>query len=204
MDFKGIIKNRQFIVGFLVAFVIVFAIKTGVSFFNSSSKQNQEPSENLTLLDLNFVARNVMKTVKDYPLTIYEISKDSVKTYEKKLSDFAKSGFLMHFLATWCGPCVSELPDFCKFVSKNKIPYIAIISENLSPEKVKRFLKDISIDEMIVCVDKNQEISSDFQVNAMPTTFFMNSKMQEIGQIQGVVSWNDAESESLLLKALKE
>jgi thiol-disulfide isomerase/thioredoxin len=202
VNFKGILKDRQFIVGFAVAFFVVFIIRVAPSFFSTPNQEKDSP-EKLTLLDLNFVARSVLRTVKDYDLTVYEITKSGVETRNKKLSDFASRGFVMHFWATWCGPCVSELPDFNKFTIKNNVPHITIVSENLSPEKVKRFLKELNINEMIVCVDKNQEISSDFQVSAMPTTFFMNSKMQEIGQIQGVVSWADAESEKLLLRALK-
>ncbi len=89
------------------------------------------------------------KVIKVKTKTI-EIELDNFTVYDEnmgthKLSDFYGKPIIINIWATWCGPCVREMPGYDKVISKyqDKINFIMINCEDLEDiETVKQFMKD--------------------------------------------------------------
>ena len=98
---------------------------------------------------------------------------------EIKLSDYLGKVVLIDFWASWCPPCREEMPELIKFYKAHKDPKFEIIAVNIDKdtENMQRFLdKLLSKPSFPIIVDKEQQIPALFNIEAMPTTIFIDKK----------------------------
>ena len=81
----------------------------------------------------------------DFSLTLYnEMVNDSIIT----LSSFKGDVILLNFWATWCGPCIAEIPEFNDLYEKYNSKGFEIIGVSISDNfnQLKKFTKKIDVD----------------------------------------------------------
>jgi cytochrome c biogenesis protein CcmG/thiol:disulfide interchange protein DsbE len=104
---------------------------------------------------------------------------------------------IVHFWATWCGPCEVELPELLKFYEnsnlKNELELI-IVAVNDDKNKVKKFLKTIPIiNSKISIVFDSANIHQDhFGTFKLPETFLFDQNGQFLQKFQGPQNWQDS------------
>ena len=71
---------------------------------------------------------------------------------EIKLSDFKGSVVLLNFWATWCGPCIVEIPEFNELYKKYKDQGFEILGVSVSDTKqqLEKFQKKFDVDYKIL------------------------------------------------------
>jgi len=93
-------------------------------------------------------------------------------------SDFEGRPLFINFWATWCGPCVRELPALEEFVATHADddngPALLTINLGETPEEIEGFLKEIGVQNLPVALDVNQVIKADYGVQNLPTTFIID------------------------------
>jgi len=111
------------------------------------------------------------------------------------LSDFKGNIVVLNFWATWCPPCIEEIPDFVKVFNEFRdkdVQFIGVSNEDIST--LKRFAADYGINYPILVDDKN--IMAIWGIRAIPTTFvfdrdgrivFENVGMMTREQIRNVI-----------------
>jgi thiol-disulfide isomerase/thioredoxin len=103
----------------------------------------------------------------------------------------------MHFWATWCRPCIQEMPGIARVMSKAKdVQFVFPSDEQLS--KIKKFKnsKDFFFNYL--------QLTSGFEqigVSSLPTTYFFNSDGELIEVVVGAKNW-DSEKSITALKNL--
>ena len=97
------------------------------------------------------------------------------------LYDYWGSPVLLNFWATWCGPCRYEMPFLQQIYTEWQDNGLVIITINLkeSSDKVQQFMKEYELTFPVV-LDTSGEVSREYFVTAIPTTFFID----EYGVIQ--------------------
>jgi peroxiredoxin len=90
---------------------------------------------------------------------------------------------ILNFWATWCGPCISELPLLSAFHDQHQeVTFLGIsVDENKSIPALKSFAKRRKISYPVL-LDHLQEVSRAYGVSNLPTTFILSSD----GQIEHV------------------
>ncbi|MDE2926176.1 MAG: redoxin domain-containing protein [Acidobacteriota bacterium] len=86
-----------------------------------------------------------------------------------KSADLLGKVVVLDFWATWCGPCLRELPLFQATVDRwSDRPEVAFlaVSVDSNDDKVRRFMKDNEYDFPVV---RDREVSDDFGVSGYPT-----------------------------------
>ncbi len=119
------------------------------------------------------------RTLVDYPAPDFEIPMlDGITLVSP--SDYEGRPLFINFWATWCGPCVRELPALEEFVATHADddngPALLTINMGETPEEINGFLKEIGVQNLPVALDANQVIKADYGVQNLPTTFVIDGE----------------------------
>ncbi|MDR2177768.1 MAG: TlpA family protein disulfide reductase [Treponema sp.] len=92
-----------------------------------------------------------------------------------KLSDYRGKPVILHFWATWCGPCVRELPLIAELGAWNSAD-LTVLAVNCaeSDQEVSSFLADRKL-TLNVMMDRDFLISKTYNVDAIPQTFMIDA-----------------------------
>ena len=84
---------------------------------------------------------------------------DNYSTLEKEILSDKNTIYVVNFWATWCAPCVKELPHFEQLNSKNKNIKVVLVSldfKNQFESKLLPFVKKKNIkSEVVLLTDKD-------------------------------------------------
>ncbi len=121
------------------------------------------------------------------------------------LSDYQGKFVLLNFWATWCPPCVKEMPALNELHNKlNGSNGLQVVGVHVGPAlaTVKQFLKDHPVQFDIV-IDKNMALSG-WQVSGLPTTFLISPSGKIIYKAVGEREWDSEEMVVFLRGVMKE
>lgn len=98
---------------------------------------------------------------------------------------------LLHFWATWCVPCVAELPEVDALAKEleGRATVIAVSLDFQGAEVVERFYKDRNITHLPIYLDKGSVLFKSFKLAGLPATVFLNAKSEEVARASGAVEW---------------
>ena len=154
---------------------------------------------NLSYSDNN----NQLLLIKD-PKKIEVFSIIDINDNEKIISSSENKILLLNFWATWCAPCIKEIPELIELKKKfKKSVEVYFISVDFNVKKtVPKFLKKNKLENLLVFNDEKLKISNKFGVKVMPTTVIINQSFEEIAQVKGYVDWLSPEYISFIEKLL--
>lgn len=106
------------------------------------------------------------------------------KTVE--LSKLKSPVVIVNFWATWCRPCIDELPSLFSMMNEFKPEDLSVVAINADQDDQIKNIKDMMTKipfhkDVIVGLDQNNSVLEKFDVTALPTTLvFVNGKVAEV------------------------
>jgi thiol-disulfide isomerase/thioredoxin len=102
------------------------------------------------------------------------------------IKQYVGKPLIVNFWATWCGPCIKELPNFEKINRKygGDVVFLLISEEN--PAKILPYKNSFDFD--FVLSSKSFE---DYGVNTWPTSYFYDKNGQLIDKHNGSLTLED-------------
>ena len=127
--------------------------------------QQPELSHNLTPVKNNVAA-------SDFEL-------QNMDEENKKLSDYRGQVVLLNFWATWCPPCIREMPSMERLHQKINAEQFKVIAINQmeDADDVFAFTGQLEIDPTFeILFDKTSEVSHNYAVRGLPTTYLIDKQ----------------------------
>ncbi|VAV92595.1 Thiol:disulfide oxidoreductase TlpA [hydrothermal vent metagenome] len=122
------------------------------------------------------------------------------------LSDFKGKPLLVNIWATWCAPCVVEMPMLDELAKreKDRLQVLVVSQDIQGAEKVGPFFKKADFDELKAYTDPDNGLSFGFGSGLMPTTVLYDSNGREVWRVVGAMDWDGARAAMLLEETLTE
>lgn len=112
------------------------------------------------------------------------------------LSDYKGKWLIVNYWATWCPPCLEEIPDFVHLYDAHKdkdLMIIGVAMEYKEPKEVTDFTSDMLISYPIAFGKAPQNVLIG-KVEALPTTFIFNPQGELVKTKRGLVTRKQIES----------
>ena len=119
------------------------------------------------------------------------------------LSKFKNSLIVINFWATWCAPCIEEMPSLNRLQINPTFDNLEVIPINVGRDSIKKsknFYKKLKLNNLKIYFDNDVELANKFSLRGLPTTVFINKKGEEFARIIGFVDFNDKK----IIKWLKQ
>jgi thiol-disulfide isomerase/thioredoxin len=113
-----------------------------------------------------------------------------------RLSDYKGEALVVNLWATWCAPCVAELPSLAALArdaGEAGIRVLPISSDRGGAPVVSDFFVDHKITGLPVLIDKDAALMHAFGVRGLPTTFVIDREGQIVGMEEGGLDWSTPE-----------
>ena len=167
-------------------FIFILIILTSLSFKSYNNKDKDLINEFLKneLEDFEFSKKK--QNISDL------IFKDHQEK-EISFSEFRGKVLLVNFWATWCAPCIKEIPSLDRLKSKfeKNFDVIAISLDRDGKKKVTDFFNENKIINLEKFFDINNSLAKEINLIGLPTSFFINKKGDLIGYYEGDMEWDN-------------
>ena len=165
----------------------IFIISLVISNLSYSYENNQ------------LLLHNPAKKINFFDLETLDGKKVEVadKLVKKKL-------ILVNFWATWCPPCIKEIPDLLNLKKKfERDIEIIFVSVDANPTKViPKFLKKNELENFDTYIDKKLTLTKELKIKVMPTTLVITKGPYELSRVEGYIDWLNKELLTELEKIL--
>jgi peroxiredoxin len=93
-----------------------------------------------------------------------------------KSSDLKNKTVILNFWATWCVPCIKEMPELIKAYASFKDNDVEIIAINFAEarSKVEEFVDTHQL-KFPVLLDTYGDVAQDYRVRSLPVTYFISA-----------------------------
>ena len=128
------------------------------------------------------------------PKKLEKINFKNINNEIINLNKFENSLIIINFWATWCVPCIEEMPSLNRLQANPIFNNLQILPINVgrdNVEKSKNFFQKLKINNLEIYFDKDVELANKFLLRGLPTTIFINKKGEEFARIVGFVNFDN-------------
>jgi thiol-disulfide isomerase/thioredoxin len=119
------------------------------------------------------------------------------------LADYAGHGLVVNLWATWCGPCVAEIPSFAAIapgLARHKILVLPISIDMEGAAAVTPFFATHRITTLPVLLDTAGDAMNTLNADGIPLTIIVNPAGEVVARLEGAANWNTPGTIALIRK----
>lgn len=110
-----------------------------------------------------------------------------------RLSDFRGEVVVLNLWATWCPPCVAEMPALDRTqaaLAREGWAVLALSSDRGGAAQVQPFYERTGVRELEVLLDPRGAAARAFGARGLPTSVVINRQGQEVARLEGAAEWD--------------
>lgn len=121
------------------------------------------------------------------------------------LSELRGRVVLVNFWATWCSPCVEEIPSMNRLAAGYDPQKFTILSVNFkdAPEAMQAFMHKVAVD-FPVLLDRDGQASAQWRVHAFPSSFLLDVRGRIRYSVNSAMAWDANETRKVIDALLAE
>jgi thiol-disulfide isomerase/thioredoxin len=109
------------------------------------------------------------------------------------MRSFAGKPLLLNFWATWCPPCVAEMPALDRLhaaLAEARIIVVAASQDRGGANVVRPFYERTGVQHLPVWLDPRGAAGRAFGIRGLPTTVVLNRSGREVARLEGEATWD--------------
>ncbi len=138
------------------------------------------------------------------PKALPDLAFNDAEDKPLKLADYKGKTVLLNFWATWCAPCVKEMPSLDKLqaeMGKDKFVVLPLSLDGPTKRKVAPFYQDKKLANLGVYFDTGKKAMQALDISILPTSILIDPQGREIGRLEGEADWDKPEALALMRAA---
>lgn len=138
---------------------------------------------------------------KEAPATPFFVGGET----ERTVADFKGQALVVNLWATWCAPCVTEMPALDRLSEKVAGDGIAVLPLSADREGapvIEAFFAANGIRHLPVIADRMGRVARALGVSGLPTTVLYDRHGRELGRVVGTAEWDAPEAVAFLRACL--
>jgi len=147
----------------------------------------------------NDFSKNIV--IYEKPKIIKELKFKDFNLQEVDLTNKKGNIMILNFWATWCTPCMREMPSLEKLTHKHpEVKVYAINMERPNKLKTQDFFKYIGVLSLDIYFDPELKLVKQFKMRGLPTSILIDKNGKEFGRVVGEIDFIDKDFIKLLKK----
>ena len=100
---------------------------------------------------------------------------------------------IINFWATWCAPCVTELPELAEaaHLLSDYVDVVLISIDRKGPQHAQEFLDERNITGVISAYNQKSDWPRSLKLRGLPSTYLISADQTDIYLVSGPASWAD-------------
>jgi thiol-disulfide isomerase/thioredoxin len=122
---------------------------------------------------------------------------------EHHLAEFIGHGMVVNLWATWCAPCVAEMPSLAalsKTLAPDDIAVLPLSSDRGGAAVVEAFYRQNGITGLPVLLDTKSVAAHAWHVHGIPTSLIIDKQGRERARLEGSADWSTQAAAALVRK----
>ena len=114
---------------------------------------------------------------------------------QRQLAEFKGKLVLVNLWATWCAPCVEEMPSLDRLQTQlgDKLTILAISEDRQGETVVAPFLEQHAIKHLAIFLDPKTAATNEFGAQGLPTSYLIARDGTIVGKEEGGAQWDSSE-----------
>ena len=118
------------------------------------------------------------------------------------LAGFAGKPVLLNLWATWCGPCVAEMPTLDRIAAEGKVRVVAVSQDPPgSVGRIAPYFEKAGLKTLARYTDPALAMSAALDNPSLPTSILYDSRGREVWRMTGGMDWTSPTAHDLLAEA---
>lgn len=116
------------------------------------------------------------------------------------LADFRGKPLLVNLWATWCAPCIKEMPTLDALAARegDRLNVLTISEDRDGRDKVEAFFDEHGFKSIDSYLDPEMALLADMQIHTLPTTILYDAEGREVWRIIGTTDWTGQKAAGLI------
>lgn len=121
---------------------------------------------------------------------------------ETSLAEFEGRPVLVNLWATWCAPCIVEMPSLDALAAREEGLTVLALSQDIAGrEAVDRFFAEREFRELEPYLDDEMAFMTALGLGTLPTTILYDAQGREVWRMTGMADWESERAARLLREA---
>lgn len=196
INFRNITLSTKLALGFtLASSLFLSSISATQASIPTTKVYSTGDAIDKPMIMSRFIEMSSARSVPDVSFTDTQGDEISLKQFKGKV-------VMVNLWATWCAPCIKEIPQMeqIRQTNLNNNLVVVPISIDEEPELVKPFLIKHGLADYQTWLDPNKQIDQVMPADVVPATYFFDGSGNLIGFLRGYLDWGDKEVQPYLEK----